>query len=148
MAAHAVRLRACPNAALTDSGCPHRCRVNRHSAFRYVRAGPPSPRNWVLSHGALTTSTGNSYRRARRKRRRSKALDLSLAGRIWTMNDLLTLLPATKSTWLLIVTCITGVAFTLSAIACDRLEHKLISPLLAAGAWLSAASAALVWFWR
>lgn len=64
------------------------------------------------------------------------------------MNDLLALLPATKSTWLLIVTCITGVAFTLSAIACDRLGHKLISALLAAGAWLSAAFAAFVWFWR
>jgi hypothetical protein len=64
------------------------------------------------------------------------------------VDDLLALLPTTKATWLLVIAGLTMLAFGLSAFACDRLGHKIISPFLAAGAWLSAAFGALVWFWR
>ena len=64
------------------------------------------------------------------------------------MDDLLALLPTTNATWLLVIASITTLAFALSAFACDRLEHKIISPFLAAGAWLSGAFALLVWLWR
>ena len=64
------------------------------------------------------------------------------------MHDLPTLLPASKATWLLILVGVTALAFALSAFACDRLGYKIISPFLAAGAWLSGALAVLVWFWR
>ena len=64
------------------------------------------------------------------------------------IDDLLALLPTSKTTWLLVATGVTLLAFALSAFACDRLGHKIISPFLAAGAWLSAAFGALVWFWR
>ena len=64
------------------------------------------------------------------------------------IDDLLTLLPTSRATWLLILTGITLLAFAASAFALDRLGHKIISPFLAAGAWLSAAFGALVWFWR
>jgi hypothetical protein len=43
---------------------------------------------------------------------------------------------------------VTTLAFALSAFACDRLEHTIISLFLAAGAWLFGALAALIWFWR
>lgn len=55
------------------------------------------------------------------------------------MRDLFALVPASKLTWLLVVTGVTLMAFALSALACDRLGYKIISPFLAAGAWLSAA---------
>ncbi len=64
------------------------------------------------------------------------------------MDDLTALLPTSKATWLLVLTSVTVLAFALSAFACDRLGHKIISPFLAAGAWLSVAFGALVWFWR
>jgi hypothetical protein len=64
------------------------------------------------------------------------------------MDDLATLLPISRATWLLVVAGITTLAFALSAFACDRLGHTIISPFLAAGAWLSGAFAVLVWFWR
>jgi tellurite resistance protein TehA-like permease len=63
------------------------------------------------------------------------------------MHDLSTLLPASTATWVLIVAGVTMLAFALSAFACDRLEYKIISPFLAAGAWLSGALVVLVWFW-
>jgi hypothetical protein len=62
------------------------------------------------------------------------------------MDNLLALLPASKSMWLLIIAGVTTLAFALSAIACDRLEHRIISPFLAAGAWLFGAFGVLVWF--
>ena len=64
------------------------------------------------------------------------------------MGDLLALAQTSKSTWLLVATGVTMLAFALSAFACDRLGHKILSPFLAAGAWLSAAFAVLVWLWR
>jgi hypothetical protein len=64
------------------------------------------------------------------------------------MDDLTTLLPISRATWTLVVAGVTTLAFVLSAFACDRLGHKIISPFLAAGAWLSGAFAVLVWFWR
>ena len=64
------------------------------------------------------------------------------------MDDLATLLPTSKATWLLIVAGVTTLAFALSAFACDRLGHTIVSPFLAAGAWLFGAFAVLVWFWR
>jgi hypothetical protein len=64
------------------------------------------------------------------------------------MHDLPTLLPASKATWLLILAGVTTLAFALSAFAGDRLGYKIISPFLAAGAWLSSAIVVLVWFWR
>ena len=60
------------------------------------------------------------------------------------MDDLATLLPTSKATWLLIVAGVTTLAFALSAFACDRLGHTIISPFLAAGAWLFGAFAVLV----
>ena len=67
---------------------------------------------------------------------------------ITTMDDLATLFPISKATELLIAAGVTTLAFALSAFACDRLGHKIISPFLAAGAWLFGAFAVLVWFWR
>jgi hypothetical protein len=64
------------------------------------------------------------------------------------MDDLATLFPISKATELLIATGITTLAFALSALACDRLGHRILSPFLAAGAWLFGAFAVLVWFWR
>jgi hypothetical protein len=61
------------------------------------------------------------------------------------MDDLATLLPTSKATWLLIVAGVTTLAFALSAFACDRLGHAIISPFLAAGAWLFGAFAVLMW---
>ena len=52
------------------------------------------------------------------------------------IDDLAAHLPATTATWVLILTGITGLAFALSAFACDRLGYKIISAFLAAGAWL------------
>jgi len=48
----------------------------------------------------------------------------------WFIDDLLPLLPGpmTRATTVLILTGITGLAFALSAFACDRLGHKLIAP--------------------
>ena len=60
------------------------------------------------------------------------------------MDDLATLLPISKATWLLIVAGVTTLAFALSAFACDRLGHAIISPFLAAGAWLFGAFAVLM----
>jgi hypothetical protein len=64
------------------------------------------------------------------------------------MDDLWALFPTSKTTWLLVVTGITTLAFALSAFACDRAGHKIISPFLAAGAWLFGAFGLLVWYWR
>jgi hypothetical protein len=64
------------------------------------------------------------------------------------MDQLAALFPTSMTTWLLILAGISTLAFALSAFACDRLGHKIISPFLAAGAWLSGAFAVLVWFWR
>ena len=64
------------------------------------------------------------------------------------MDNLTTLLPASKATWLLIVTGVTTLAFALSAFAWDRLGYKIVSPFLAAGAWLFSAFAVLLWFWQ
>ena len=64
------------------------------------------------------------------------------------MDDLTTLFPASKVTWLLVVAGVTTLAFTSSAFACDRLGYKIFSPFLAAGAWLFGAFAVLVWFWQ
>ena len=64
------------------------------------------------------------------------------------MGDLATLLPISRATWVLVVTSVTTVAFALSPFACDRLGRTIISPFLAAGAWLFGAFAVLVWFWR
>jgi hypothetical protein len=64
------------------------------------------------------------------------------------MDDLPTLLPTSRVAWLLILAVVTTLAFALSAFACDRLGYKIISPFLAAGAWLSGALAVLVWIWR
>jgi hypothetical protein len=64
------------------------------------------------------------------------------------MDDLATLLPTSKATWLLIVMAVTTLAFALSAFACDRLGYKIFSPFLAAGAWLLGAFAVVVWFWQ
>ena len=64
------------------------------------------------------------------------------------MDDLATLLPTSKATWLLILMAVTTLAFTLSTLACDRLRYKIFSPFLAAGAWLFGAFAVLVWFWQ
>ena len=62
------------------------------------------------------------------------------------MDDLAMLLPTSKATWLLIVAGVTTLAFALSAFASDRLGHTIVSPFLAAGAWLFGAFAVLVWF--
>jgi hypothetical protein len=64
------------------------------------------------------------------------------------MDDLAALLSISKATLLLIVALVTTLAFALSAFACDRLGHKIVSPFLAAGAWLFGAFAVLVWYWR
>jgi hypothetical protein len=64
------------------------------------------------------------------------------------MDDLAALLPNSTATRLLIVAGVTMLAFAVSAFACDRLGHKIVSPFLAAGAWLSGAFAVLVWLWR
>jgi hypothetical protein len=64
------------------------------------------------------------------------------------MDDLATLFPISKATEFLIAAGVTTLAFALSAFACDRLGHKIVSPFLAAGAWLFRAFAVLVWFWR
>jgi hypothetical protein len=64
------------------------------------------------------------------------------------MDDLAGLLAISKATLLLIVAVVTTLAFALSAFACDRLGHKIVSPFLAAGASLFGAFAVLVWFWR
>jgi cytochrome b subunit of formate dehydrogenase len=50
------------------------------------------------------------------------------------IDDLLAQLPTARATWVLILTGLTGIAFYLSAFACDRLGHTIISPFLAAGA--------------
>ncbi len=63
------------------------------------------------------------------------------------LEDLATLLPTSKATWLLVVTGVTTLSFVLSAFACDRLGHKIISPFFAA-AWLFGAFGVLVWYWR
>jgi hypothetical protein len=55
------------------------------------------------------------------------------------------------TTLLLVAIAMTFLAFTLSALASDRLGHRVIAAFLAAGAWLSAAALALlIWFafWR
>jgi hypothetical protein len=64
------------------------------------------------------------------------------------LDDLVTLLPTSKATWLIVVTAGTTLAFALAAFALDRSGHKIISPFLAAGAWLFGAFGLLVWYWR
>ena len=46
------------------------------------------------------------------------------------MDDLTTLLPISRATWTLVVAGVTTLAFVLSAFACDRLGHTIISPFL------------------
>jgi cytochrome b subunit of formate dehydrogenase len=48
------------------------------------------------------------------------------------IDDLLAQLPTARATWVLILTGLAGIAFSLSAFACDRLGHTIISPFLAA----------------
>ena len=64
------------------------------------------------------------------------------------LDDLVALLPTSRATWVLVVTGGTTLAFALSAFACDRSGHKIISPFFAAGAWLFGAFGVLVWYWR
>ena len=64
------------------------------------------------------------------------------------LGDLVTLLPTSKPTWLLVVTGVITLAFALSAFACDRSGHRIVSPFFAAGAWLFGAFGVLVWYWR
>jgi hypothetical protein len=64
------------------------------------------------------------------------------------MNDLFGFAPTSNSAWLLVLTGFTLLTFALSAFTCDRLGYKIISPFLAAGAWLSAGFGVLVWLWR
>jgi len=64
------------------------------------------------------------------------------------LDDLATLLPTSKATWLLVVAGVTTLAFALSSLALDRSRHKIISPFFAAGAWLFGAFGVLVWYWR
>jgi hypothetical protein len=64
------------------------------------------------------------------------------------MDGLAAFLPSLTTTRLLMVAGVTTLAFALSAFACDRRSHKIVSPFLAAGAWLSGAFAVLVWLWR
>jgi hypothetical protein len=68
--------------------------------------------------------------------------------RLSVMDNFVPFLPTSTATRLLIVAGITMLAFTLSAAACDRLGYKIVSPFLAAGAWLCGAFAVLAWFWR
>jgi len=46
------------------------------------------------------------------------------------IDGLLAQLPTARATWVLILTGLTGIAFSLSAFACDRLGHTIISPFL------------------
>jgi hypothetical protein len=64
------------------------------------------------------------------------------------MDELAALFPTSTATSLLVLAGITTLAFALSAFASDRLEHKIVSPFLAAGAFLFGAFSVLVWFWR
>ena len=64
------------------------------------------------------------------------------------LDDLVTLLPTSKATWVLVVTGVITLAFALSAFACDRSGHRIVSPFFAAGAWLFGAFGVLVWYWR
>jgi hypothetical protein len=64
------------------------------------------------------------------------------------LDDLIALLPTSKATWVLVTSGVTTLAFALSAFACDRSGHTIISPFFAAGAWLFGAFAVLVWYWR
>ena len=64
------------------------------------------------------------------------------------MDELTTLFRTSTATWLLIVAGVTTLAFALSAFTCDRMGRTIISPFLAAVAWLFGAFAVLVWFWR
>jgi hypothetical protein len=55
------------------------------------------------------------------------------------------------ATLLLVALALACLAFALSALASDRLGHRVIAAFLAAGAWLSGAALAFViWFafWR
>jgi hypothetical protein len=64
------------------------------------------------------------------------------------VDDLWALLPTSNATWLLVITAVITLAFALAAFMLDRAGHKVISPFLAAGAWLFGAFALLVWYWR
>ncbi len=50
------------------------------------------------------------------------------------IDDLLAQLQIARSTWVLILTGVTSLAFALSAFACDQLGRTIISPFLAATA--------------
>jgi len=63
------------------------------------------------------------------------------------MDVLAELLAISKATLLLVLALVTTLAFALSEFASDRLGHKIVSPFLAAGAWLFGAFAVLVWYW-
>jgi hypothetical protein len=54
---------------------------------------------------------------------------------------------ATRATWVLVLTEVTGLPFAMFAFMRPA-SHKLIAPFLAAGAWLCTGFGALVWFWR
>ena len=45
------------------------------------------------------------------------------------IDDLLAQLPGARATWVLVLTGVIGQAFAFSAFACDRLGHRIISPL-------------------
>ena len=64
------------------------------------------------------------------------------------LDDLVALLPTSKATWVLVTSGVTTLAFALSAFACDRSGHTIISPFFAAGAWLFGEFGVLVWYWR
>ena len=63
------------------------------------------------------------------------------------LDDLVTLLPTSKATWVLVTSGITTLAFALSAI-CVRSVGARSSAFFAAGAWLFGAFGVLVWYWR
>jgi hypothetical protein len=54
----------------------------------------------------------------------------------------------TKVTGLLVAGVLTALTFASLAFAFSRTGHTIMAAVLAAGAWLFGAFAALVWFWR
>ena len=66
------------------------------------------------------------------------------------LDDLVAPLPTSRATWVLVTSGggVTTRAFALSAFACDRSGHTIISTFIAAGAWLFGAFGVLVWYWR
>jgi hypothetical protein len=64
------------------------------------------------------------------------------------MDDLATLLPTSKATWLLVGAGVTALVLRCPHLRAIDWDTRFISPFLAAGAWLSGALAVLVWLWR